>query len=200
MSNPPAVATPFPDVPLAGPHDDAAMALIAALGSALELKAEAGAPALTPNSALAASPVVKSGAEMIAPSASPPSLRAPLQRPVFERFASTPARPPAPRPEPARAVPSLATMSARPLPQPTPKAAVVPPLETADANQILERASPLSSPPNTLLGHLPKAEAKTAPVPEAVATPAERPALQTPAVDSLEAEMARLLGRPSNGA
>lgn len=193
---PPPAATPPAEMPLVGLPADPTMALMAALGNALDLK-EGGA---TPNPTPTPAPVVTPDREVVPPAASPPMLRAPLQRPVFERFASSPTRPPAPRPEPARAVPSLATMSARQLPQPAPKAEVLPPHEPAAANQNSGGAPTLTSPLSRLLGNLPKAGAGPTPVSESVAAPLVPPQSESGPTDSLEKEMAMLLGRPSNGA
>ncbi|MBV1708178.1 MAG: flagellar biosynthetic protein FliO [Hyphomicrobiales bacterium] len=187
--DPPAPAADVMPVPhdLAAPARepaDPATALMAALGSALDLKNE-GAPA--------PSPAVPA----------PPVLRAPLQRPVFERTAP---RPPAPRAE--RNVPSLASMSARQLPQPAAKTEA-PSSASGEVPPPVITPSPLRpSPLNALLGNLAKAEViPPAPAPAVAAAEAAPPsppeavvAAEAEAQDSLETEMARLLGRPLGGA
>ena len=196
--NPPVMAPPAPEVavPTVAPVDPA-LALMAALGSALDLKedtaAQKAAPSLAPARISPPGPAV----------AAPPSLRAPLQRPVFERAASSSTRPPAPRPE--RTVPSLASMSARQLPQPTPKAEPTPPAQNDETKQAVTATPARATQLNELLSGLSKTEAAPkievmppAPVAEAQTTPPATLA-ESAAQDSLETEMARLLGRPLNG-
>ncbi len=188
-------AVPHDVAPRANEPTDPATALMAALGNALDLKEDV-APAKTAPVAAAPAAVPTSPASPAVPA--PPILRAPLQRPVFERSVPSVTRPSVPRPE--RNVPSLASMSARQLPQPSAKTEAAPSGTGDAAPQVISPAPLRPSPLNTLLGNLAKAEViPPAAAPVAMDAPATEPVTESSPQDSLETEMARLLGRPLNG-